>query len=156
MSNLDPRAASPERITPPEPLPHVSRRALMRVKDWMPPPDQCPYCTGPVELVNNSAIYYGKSYGKWPYVYRCKPCDAYVGLHPDTDLPLGTLADSPTREARKKAKAEFFRVMKQMNWGRSKAYAWLSSELGIPKSQTHFGMFDVETSNRAFKILKRC
>ena len=32
------RAYSEGKLVPPAPLPHVSRHALRRVKDWMPPP----------------------------------------------------------------------------------------------------------------------
>lgn len=140
---IDPRANSPEKLKPTHPLPLISRSALARVKDWMPPPTECPYCGGPVELVNNSAIY-GKQYGRWPYAYRCEPCDAYVGLHPATDLPLGTLANAELREARKQAKATFHTLIIKRRWERGEAYAWLSGRMGIPKAECHFGMFDLQ------------
>lgn len=149
---LDPRAASPEKIVPPSPLPHVSRRALARVKDWIAPPECCPYCTGKVKLVDNSEIYRGRSYGDWPYAYWCKPCDAMVGLHPDTDLPLGTMADKELRDARKESKALFLRVMSVESMSRSKAYEWLSKKMQIPKSECHFGHFDEDRCSMAFNI----
>src|SRR5690606_31465936 len=97
--SVDPRAYSEGKLVPPAPLPYISRQALHRVKDWMPPPSCCPYCGGPVRLVKNCEIYRGRAYGAWPYAYWCQPCDAFVGLHPETDLPLGTLADRELREA---------------------------------------------------------
>lgn len=150
---LDPRSKSKERIVPPEPLPFVSRKALGRVKDWMAPPSECPYCDNPVELVNNSQIY-TRSYGDWPYVYWCRPCDAYVGLHPQTDLPLGTLADAALRDARKQSKREFLRVSKKLGMGRSTAYTWLAQRMEIDKKLCHFGMFDGKQCLRAYRILK--
>lgn len=45
---IDPRASDPEKLTPPTPLPFVSRRALQRVKEYMPPPTCCRYCGGGV------------------------------------------------------------------------------------------------------------
>ena len=102
---IDDRAHLPFSIEAPAPLPHVSRRALANVRDALPIPKHCPHCGEDVALVENSVIYNGKTYGKWPYIYRCAPCDAYVGLHPHTDIPLGTLAKKPLRKARIAAKA---------------------------------------------------
>ncbi|MFG8677889.1 zinc-finger-containing protein [Pseudomonas aeruginosa] len=87
---IDPRANSPEKLVPPAPLPHVSRGALKRIKHPQPIPTGCPHCGGLVRLVSNRVIY-GREYGDWPYAYACTGtgCGAYVGLHPDTDVPLG-------------------------------------------------------------------
>lgn len=150
--SLDPRAHSKERITPPHPLPVVSRHALRRVKDWMPPPTCCPYCDGKVELVNNSEIYRGRSFGDWPYAYLCRPCDAFVGLHPATDLPLGTMADKELREARKSAKHLWQRVSSVEGMPRNQAYTWLAQRMQIPKAECHFGHFDLERCEQAFKV----
>lgn len=149
---VDPRANSPEKIVPPAPLPMVSRRALGRVKDWMAPPTACPYCGGSVRLVNNSEIYRGKSYGEWPYAYHCKPCDAMVGLHPFTDLPLGTMADKELREARKEAKSLWQSIQRENSWSRNQAYDWLAKQMKIPKQECHFGHFDLDRANEAFAI----
>ncbi len=145
---IDPRANSPERLAAPSPLPHVSRRALKRVKDALPAPTHCRYCDGSVHLVNNSEIYNGRSYGDWPYAYLCSDCDAYVGLHPDTDVPLGTLADGGLRNARNKSKALFHKVKERRGLSRSLAYQWLAGKLGIPVSECHFGWFESEQCAR--------
>lgn len=150
---IDPRSASSEKIVPPEPLPYVSRKALKRVKNPIPAPTECPYCTGPVALVENSVIYWGKTFGEWPYAYRCKPCDAYVGLHPDTDIPLGTLADKSLREDRKWAKNLFHELMKKRRWERTAMYEWLAEEMKIPVGECHFGWFDSETCLKACYII---
>lgn len=139
---IDPRANSLEKLEAPTPLPHVSRRALKRVKNPRDIPTECPYCGGSVTLVENSVIYRGRTYGDWPYAYLCKPCDAFVGLHPDTDIPLGTLADKPLREARKKSKAHFHEWMGMGRMTRSEAYAWLAEKMNIPTEVCHFGWFD--------------
>lgn len=148
----DPRANSPEKIVPPAPLPVVSRHALRRVKDWMPPPTCCPYCNGPVRLVNNSEIYRGREYGDWPYAYWCQPCDAMVGLHPATDLPLGTMADKELRDARKEAKSLWQRVSSIEGMSRNQAYEWLAKKMGIPKQECHFGHFDLERCEIAYSV----
>lgn len=145
---IDPRAFSEARLVPRAPLPVISRRALRRCKDAMPPPKSCPYCQGAVELVNNSEIY-GREFGDWPYVYRCAPCDAHVGLHPLTDLPLGTMANRLLRAARKVNKVYFVQLINKRRWGRSEAYVWLATALQIDPAECHWGMFDWETADKA-------
>lgn len=150
--SVDPRAYSEHKLVPPAPLPHVSRHALRRVKDWMPPPTCCPYCDGPVRLVVNSEIYRGRAYGDWPYAYLCRPCDAFVGLHPETDLPLGTLANRELREARKVAKRLWSMVASAERMDRTQAYAWLAKRMRIPPAECHFGHFNLQRAALAFNI----
>ncbi|MCU9949828.1 DUF3268 family zinc-finger domain-containing protein [Pseudomonas sp. PDM13] len=150
---IDPRANSAEKLVPPAPLPLVSRAALRRVRDAMPPPTACPYCEGPVALVCNSEIY-GREFGAWPYAYRCVPCDAMVGLHPATDLPLGTLANKQLRAARATNKQLFHRVKDRFGFTRSQAYEWLALQMGIPKAECHFGWFDLARCAQAGAVCK--
>lgn len=145
---IDPRANNPERIIAPAPLPVVSRRALRRVKDALPIPTVCNCCGGQVCLVENSKIYGGRSFGDWPYAYLCRDCFAYVGLHPATDLPLGTLADKPLRDARGSCKKPFEQIWRD-HMTRKQAYAWLAQQLGIPAEQCHFGLFDIALCHQA-------
>lgn len=144
----DPRAHSTEKLATTPPLPLISRRALRRCVDALPPPESCRYCGGAVELCDNSEIY-KKSYGEWPYCYLCRACDAYVGLHPFTDLPLGTMADKDLRQARKNGKNSFYALIKKNNWNRKKAYAWLAKAMGISPAECHWGMFEVEQCEQA-------
>lgn len=155
--NLDPRHLSPEPLVPPPPLPYVSRRALARVKNRLPPPTFCPHCWGDVELVSHTRIYNGREFGNWPYVYLCVDCGAYVGLHPDTDLPLGTLADQDLRERRKWAKGRFNVCLvrffgKHKKEARNRAYAWLAERMRIPLAECHFAMFDIERCELAAEV----
>lgn len=147
--SLDPRVLSLEKIVPPHPLPYVSRRALKRVTDGAPPPTECRYCSGDVELVSNSEVYKGREYGDWPYAYLCRPCDAYVGLHPNTDLPLGTLANKELRESRKVNKWLFIELTKDKGWSRTQAYHWLAKRMRIKPSRCHWGVFDIDDCEMA-------
>ena len=149
---IDPRANAPERIAAPAPLPHISRRALKRVKNPLPAPTICRYCAGCVELVRNSEIYNGREYGDWPYAYLCECCSAYVGLHPDTDIPLGTLASPQLRKDRNTAKDAFHRVKEQRGFSRSLAYQWLAGKMGIEVGACHFGWFDHGECARALAL----
>lgn len=146
---------SPELRTPWNPCP----TAIKRVRDALPIPETCTLCSGPVDIVGNEKIY-GRKFGDWPWAIRCRCCRAYVGLHPKTNIPLGTLADQPTRDARKRVKPLF-----EMLWRhepglpapmtRDQAYAWLSEQTGLPPARTHFGMFSVEDCANAEKVLTR-
>lgn len=125
-----------------------SKRATKRVANPLPVPTVCRCCGGQVKLVENDVIY-GRRYGSWPWAYACtaKGCGAYVGLHPFTNIPLGTLAREPLRKARKEAKAAF-----NVLWHsgaavmtRSQAYAWLAGQLGIhPVEACHIGWMEDE------------
>lgn len=147
---VDPRSRSKTKLQAPAPLPHVSRRALARVRDRIEPPSACHCCGGPVKLTNNRDVYNGHSFGDWPYVYRCTQCQAYVGLHPDTDLPLGVMADRATIKARKDAKGVFQALVRERFADRrNEAYAWLARALGISPSICHFAMFTEQQAERA-------
>jgi len=132
-----------------------SRRATARVTNPLPVPTICPYCNGPVQLVSNRVIY-GREYGEWPWAYRCcdTDCDSYVGLHPFTAIPLGTLANAATRNARKRAKAVFNPMWQNGTMTRNDAYAWLAAQLGIAnKDECHIGWFDVD---RCMTVVEVC
>lgn len=155
---IDLRALSTKKLDAPYPLPHVSRKALKRIAHPAPIPTRCPFCGSDVELVNNSAIY-GREYGDWPYAYKCEDdnadCGAYVGLHPDTDIPLGTLADKPLRDARNRGKKPFERIWRDGYMQRKEAYAWLAKQLDIQTSECHFGLFDTTRCNQAREVCEQ-
>ena len=133
-----------------------SRRALKRVKDKLPAPETCPHCGSVVKIVRNSEIYNGQEYGEWPWAYKCdgKFCDAYVGMHPFTNIPLGTLATHAMRDARKRAKAVFQPLFQSGRMTRSEAYEWLAAQLGIPVHECHVGWFDVAMCNRVVQVCR--
>jgi len=131
-----------------------SRRAIARVTNPLPAPSLHDACGGAVEIVGNEKIY-GKPFGEWPWAYRCTKCDAYVGMHPFTAIPLGTLADGPTREARKRDKAAFNPLWQSKGIARAEAYAWLARQLGIANVQEcHIGWFDVEMCDRVVSVCR--
>jgi hypothetical protein len=158
---IDPRARSDEPLVAPDPLPYISRKALARVTDRLEPPTRCDYCQGEVELASNARLYGGTEYGKWPYVYLCTGCGASVGLHPHTDLPLGTLADAETKAARKAGKAWFMRWLDRRMEGRDRkdysrirkgCYMELAMALEIPVEECHWAMFSAERARRAGQV----
>lgn len=133
-----------------------SRTATARVIKTgpLPAPIECPICGSNVEIVSNDVIY-GRKYGEWPWAYRCSEvaCDSYVGMHPFTAIPLGTLANKATRAARKKAKAVFAVMWESKRMTRKEAYAWLAKRLEIENvNHCHIGWFDAVMCERVFDI----
>lgn len=134
-----------------------SRSAIARVRNPLPAPTACPHCGSAVKIVRNDEIYNGQSFGEWPWAYKCDGnfCDAYVGMHPFTDIPLGTLATHAMRDARKRAKAAFNPIWQDGGMTRSEAYAWLAKQLDIANvEECHIGWFDVDMCNRVVQVVK--
>lgn len=132
----------------------VVKAQLAKVKNPLPIPTICPHCGAAVERVNNTVIY-GRQYGAWPFAYKCVnvECDSYVGIHPKTDIPIGTLATKPMRVARKAAKAAFSPLWEKQGMDKDAAYAWLAEKMGIEDmNHCHVGWFDVAQCNRVIDI----
>lgn len=121
-----------------------SRRAVARVTNPLPVPTQCRHCGGVCSIVSNKVIY-GREYGEWPWAVVCAGCKAYVGLHPFTGIPLGTLATAEIRKARKLAKDVFNPLWQSGEMSRTEAYQWLAKALGITNpEECHIGWFDTD------------
>lgn len=125
-----------------------SRKAIKRVLNPLPAPKQCPFCHRNIKIATHKEVY-GKDYSDWPWVYRCEACDAQVGMHPFTHLPLGTLADKKLRDARKRCKAPFEAIWKNQKMSRTAAYVSLAKHLTIPVEECHFGWFDAKQCEQA-------
>lgn len=111
----------------------------------------CPYCEKPAVWCENKAIY-GKNYGKSYMCWFCKPCDAYVGCHKNSMVPLGTMANKELRTWRIKAHAIFDPKWKgKSNKARTQAYKMLAQKLGV--KEIHIGESDIETCKKIIQIL---
>jgi hypothetical protein len=97
-------------------------------------------------------VIYGREYGNGK-CYKCTKCDAYVGVHTGTKVPLGRLADRELRELKKECHALFDPVWRGRKLTRKIAYFRLAQALGIPSKECHFGWFDKEMLLQAKKIL---
>ncbi|WP_258087493.1 DUF3268 family zinc-finger domain-containing protein, partial [Xenorhabdus bovienii] len=119
----------------------------------LPVPTQCRHCRSHVKIAHHTEVF-GEIRGHWPWLYICWSCDARVGMHPDTNIPLGTLADMPTRRARQSGKEKFEQMRTFRNWERTDAYRWLAWQLGISFNRCHFGWFDTDMCNKAANICR--
>ncbi len=99
----------------------------------------CPFCKAPAQWVENKEIY-GRNYGNSFMVWLCKPCNAYVGCHQNTQKPLGTMANAETREWRMRAHAILDPMWKSGKMTRKAAYARLHWKFG---REIHIGESDI-------------
>ena len=114
-------------------------------------PKTCRYCGGKVILTDSSEIY-GKSYGK---IYMCTNCNAFTGVHNNSDKPLGTLANSILRTKRKEAHQVFDAFRKKKKMTRTESYKWLSQQMGLPFKATHIGYFEIEDCETVIELCNK-
>ena len=111
---------------------------------------KCPYCNKEAEWVDNKKVY-GKRYGKSYMCWWCKPCDAYVGCHCNTKIPLGTMANVELREWRIKAHNRIDPFWKNGDLTRKEVYQFLKEHFN---KEIHIGETDIETCKRIVNIEK--
>lgn len=120
----------------------------------------CPYCGARAELIDSGRVY-SRSYGP---IWACLPCRAWVGVHRNSPrfAPLGRLADAGLRRAKVLAHDAFDpfwqAAVRTRGWSqdkaRSRAYAWLARQMGIPVGRCHIGHFTVEQCQRVIAICR--
>ena len=75
---------------------------------------RCPYCGGTAILRDASFVYGTHSHGGQVYVCSHYPsCNSYVGVHPGTKIPKGTLANRELRQKRIQAHRIFDQIWQQ-------------------------------------------
>jgi hypothetical protein len=115
----------------------------------------CAYCGKEADLVTGYTIYRARHDLHHKHFWYCKPCEAYVGCHGESDKPLGRLAKADLRAAKILAHASFDRLWRgdrKIFSSRSAAYAWLGMKLGKSKEECHIGEFDVATCNNVVSM----
>lgn len=119
-------------------------------------PTTCNLCGGKVVLISNSKIY-GREYGSG-LCYFCTECGAYVGTHqPRPTEAMGVLSNKEMRDMKMKCHDLFdahWKSSRHKKIARNKAYSDLANKMHIKVSDCHFGYFDMEQLNKAYKILK--
>jgi len=114
-------------------------------------PFGCNLCTGDVILVD-STIVYGSSYGN---IYYCLRCGNYVGVHKETDKPLGLIADEQTRKARIYAHEIFDNLFKSKLMTRHNSYKILQAIMDMSQDEAHISRFDKEQCGELINRLRR-
>lgn len=82
-------------------------------------------------------------------------CDAYVGCHKGTTIPLGRLANEKLRALKKEAHRQFDPLWKSGLMSRKNAYKWLATMLRIPIEDCHIGLFDIKMCQKTINLCKK-
>lgn len=120
----------------------------------MPRRVTCPYCGLAAVLREDSYVHGGNGMGKYLYVCKNYPdCNAYVGVHPGTKIPMGTLADSELRNKRIKAHKMLMAICENGLMTKKEAYRWIETMFGIDSSEAHIAKF---SDYRCEELMKNC
>lgn len=116
-------------------------------------PPKCPYCGADSVMTRGDVIYPHRPDLAEKAFWLCKPCNAYVGCHPNTRQPLGRLADESLRRQKSAVHRVLDPLWKTGRMKRREAYQLLADGLGIQLKKCHVGWFDLETCNKALEVL---
>lgn len=114
----------------------------------------CDYCHKPARLTTGREIYSRRMELWRKKIWFCSPCQAWVGCHDGTEKPLGRLANAELRQAKIQAHAAFDPLWQRGGMSRREAYGLLSAKMGIPREDTHIGMFDLEQCRKVIEVLR--
>jgi len=124
-----------------------------RVKNRFPRPTYCDCCGSHNVHLQKRSLMGLPTQNKWDLVWHCGNCNALVGCHHGTDIPLGRLADRETRRARYELHRAFDPLWKKHGWRREAAYAWLARTLNLSEAEAHIGLLDVDACRKAHLAL---
>ena len=103
----------------------------------------CPYCGAKAVLRPSEVVHQNRARpGQRLYVCaRFPQCNAYVGAHEGTLLPMGTLANRNLRNKRILAHRAFNRLWESGTMKKWQAYKWMQAKFGLNHDQAHIAMF---------------
>jgi len=115
----------------------------------------CIHCSKPAKPVTGAEIYPHLSHLHDGKYWLCAPCNAYVGSHKDTGLPLGFPANREVRSARQQVHKKLDPIwkVKANKWKRDDVYGYLALSLDLSRDQTHTAMFDLDRCRDAWRAL---
>lgn len=114
----------------------------------------CPYCHKAAVKVGGNIVYPHRPDLFDRTMWFCRDCDAWVGCHRNTSIPLGRLANAELRVL-KMAVHSCFDTLWQGGWmSRHDAYAWLSKVMNKPRRETHIGMFNEDECREAINHVR--
>ena len=121
---------------------------------------RCPYCGAEVVLKDATFVYPNhcrkeKRNSKMWVCSNFPKCNAYVGCHEGTEIPLGRVANERLRTLKKEAHRQFDPIWKSGLMSRKDAYKWLADMLKISFEECHIGLFDVKMCQKVIHLCAR-
>jgi hypothetical protein len=119
------------------------RKSALKRMQYKAKPDPCPYCGREPVLHRDSTPIYKQDHGP---VWACPgwpQCDSIIGCHPGTTRPLGTMANTMLRKARKRAHKFFDKLFDPGPLTRQQAYIELATYMDLDIDDCHMGQFDL-------------
>ena len=118
-------------------------------------PEICRYCGSRIRLVPAKQVL-GASAKRLDmeneYLYQCQNCNARVGCHKGTVIPLGNVANETLRLKRIETHRVFDQFWKSRHMSRNNAYKWLSQQLRIPMSEAHIAGFEMDQCQKVIEL----
>lgn len=114
---------------------------------------RCQYCGRSAKLVKGLEIYCGRKELANKDFWECLPCDAHVGCHKGSVIPLGSLAKQDLRLARSEAHRLFDQLWRGKKRSRSEAYLLLQRQFHLTVFEAHIGLFPEQ---RCAMVISRC
>lgn len=130
---------------------HKKRKITERERGFIA---ECPYCKNlPVLCHYEDKLYpYRQDYGP---VWVCCGCDAFVGCHKGTAIPLGFLANKAYRDARVYAHSMFDQIWKNGEMKRGEAYKRMAEILDIPIEHAHISQLSIPQLGKLVRSLEK-
>ena len=104
---------------------------------------KCPYC-GAHAALRSAEVVHGKRAQAGEKLWICSrypACDSYVGVHKNSNEPLGTLANKALRRKRIDAHRVFNQLSDSGMMNRGQSYKWLQAKFALSYRQAHIGKF---------------
>ena len=106
---------------------------------------RCPSCGQKLTLVTGKKLHPYTIEAWKKYFWMCCECLMWVGCHPNSKKPLGTVADYELRQLRIECHDLIDPLWKSRQIERRELYDKLSKFLQLPIEETHIGLFDKKT-----------
>jgi hypothetical protein len=119
----------------------------------------CPYCSKPAVFASGTEVYPHRGDLSDKQFWVCWKDLAWVGVHQNTTLPLGRLANARLRKAKTAAHVAFDPLWRPKPQNvrsdyRKRAYAWLAKAMGLSPAECHIGMFDEAQCARVVELCR--
>jgi hypothetical protein len=115
---------------------------------------QCDACRSENVILTTREAAFERSNNRWPWIWYCTDCAAYVGCHVGTHEPLGKLARGHMRYLRLEAHRAMDVIWRSGLMSRDRCYRWLGEQLET-EERIHIGMLSCAQLKKAIEICNK-